>query len=220
MKNIMSKSILSGMFIALGGFVSALTMTNVGSLGLAKVLAGLSFSAGLIMNILANAALYTGSVMKIYTYKGNIFKFLSEVWFWNFIGALSVIGALITTQGPVLNTIQTIAMTKCNLTLIDMFIRAMYCNILVCLAVLFSKKAKSAVDLLITVTVPVSVFVICGFEHSVANMFYLPFAKLIGTDITWIQIVTNLTIVTIGNFIGGMFVASYEQLLMNGEIKQ
>ena len=57
MKNIMSKGILSGMFIALGGFVSALAMTNVGSLGLAKVLAGLSFSAGLIMNILANAAL-------------------------------------------------------------------------------------------------------------------------------------------------------------------
>ena len=214
MKNIASKSILSGMFIALGGFVSALAMTNVGSLGLAKVLAGLAFSAGLIMSILANAALYTGSVMKMYTYKGNILKFLSKVWFWNFIGAIAVISALITMQGPVLDTIQTIATNKCNLTLIDMFNRAVYCNILVCLAVLFSKKAQSAVDLLVTVTVPVSVFVICGFEHSVANMFYLPFAKLIGADITWVQIVTNLSVVTVGNFLGGLFVASYEQLLM------
>ena len=214
MKNIASKSILSGMFIALGGFVSALAMTNVGSLGLAKVLAGLAFSAGLIMSILANAALYTGSVMKMYTYKGNILKFLSKVWFWNFIGAIAVISALITMQGPVLDTIQTIATNKCNLTLIDMFNRAIYCNVLVCLAVLFSKKAQSAVDLLVTVTVPVSVFVICGFEHSVANMFYLPFAKLIGADITWVQIVTNLSVVTVGNFLGGLFVASYEQLLM------
>ena len=214
MKNIVSKGILSGMFISLGGFVSALAMTNVVSLGLAKVLAGLAFSAGLIMSILANAALYTGSVMKLYTYKGNILKFLSKVWFWNFIGALAVISALITMQGPVLDTIQTIATNKCNLTLIDMFNRAIYCNVLVCLAVLFSKKAQSAVDLLVTVTVPVSVFVICGFEHSVANMFYLPFAKLIGADITWVQIVTNLSVVTVGNFLGGLFVASYEQLLM------
>lgn len=214
MKNIASKGILSGMFIALGGFVSALAMTNVGSLGLAKMLAGLAFSAGLIMSILANAALYTGSVMKIYAYDGNIFKFLSKVWFWNFIGALAVICVLITTQGPVLETIQTIATTKCNLTLTDIFNRAIYCNILVCLAVAFSKKAKSAVDLIVTVTIPVSVFVICGFEHSVANMFYLPFAKLAGAGITWVQIVTNLTIVTIGNFIGGILVASYEQLLI------
>lgn len=214
MKNIMSKGILSGMFISLGGFVSALAMTNVGSLGLAKVLAGLAFSAGLIMSILANAALYTGSVMKLYTYEGNVLKFLSKVWFWNFIGALAIISVLITVQGPVLDTIQTIATNKCNLTLIDMFNRAIYCNVLVCLAVLFSKKAQSAVDLLVTVTVPVSVFVICGFEHSVANMFYLPFAKLIGADITWVQIVTNLSVVTIGNFLGGLFVASYEQLLM------
>lgn len=214
MKNIVSKGILSGVFISLGGFVSALAMTNVGSLGLAKVLAGLAFSAGLIMSILANAALYTGSVMKLYTYKGNILKFLSKVWFWNFIGAIAVISALITMQGPVLDTIQTIATNKCNLTLIDMFNRAIYCNVLVCLAVLFSKKAQSAVDLLVTVTVPVSVFVICGFEHSVANMFYLPFAKLIGADITWVQIVTNLSVVTVGNFLGGVFVASYEQLLM------
>lgn len=214
MKNIMSKGILSGMFISLGGFVSALAMTNVGSLGLAKVLAGLAFSAGLIMSILANAALYTGSVMKLYTYEGNVLKFLSKVWFWNFIGALAIISVLITMQGPVLDTIQTIATNKCNLTLIDMFNRAIYCNVLVCLAVLFSKKAQSAVDLLVTVTVPVSVFVICGFEHSVANMFYLPFAKLIGADITWVQIVTNLSVVTIGNFLGGLFVASYEQLLM------
>ena len=214
MKNIVSKGILSGMFISLGGFVSALAMTNVVSLGLAKVLAGLAFSAGLIMSILANAALYTGSVMKLYTYKGNILKFLSKVWFWNFIGAIAVISALITMQGPVLDTIQTIATNKCNLTLIDMFNRAIYCNVLVCLAVLFSKKAQSAVDLLVTVTVPVSVFVICGFEHSVANMFYLPFAKLIGADITWVQIVTNLSVVTVGNFLGGLFVASYEQLLM------
>ena len=214
MKNIVSKGILSGMFISLGGFVSALAMTNVVSLGLAKVLAGLAFSAGLIMSILANAALYTGSVMKLYTYKGNILKFLSKVWFWNFIGAIAIISALITMQGPVLDTIQTIATNKCNLTLIDMFNRAIYCNVLVCLAVLFSKKAQSAVDLLVTVTVPVSVFVICGFEHSVANMFYLPFAKLIGADITWVQIVTNLSVVTMGNFLGGLFVASYEQLLM------
>ena len=214
MKNIMSKGILSGMFISLGGFVSALAMTNVGSLGLAKMLAGLAFSAGLIMSILANAALYTGSVMKMYTYEGNVLKFLSKVWFWNFIGALAIISVLITVQGPVLDTIQTIATNKCNLTLIDMFNRAIYCNVLVCLAVLFSKKAQSAVDLLVTVTVPVSVFVICGFEHSVANMFYLPFAKLIGADITWVQIVTNLSVVTIGNFLGGLFVASYEQLLM------
>lgn len=214
MKNIISKGILSGMFISLGGFVSALAMTNVESLGLAKVLAGLAFSAGLIMNILANAVLYTGSVMKIYTYKGNLFKFFSKIWFWNFIGALAVISVLITTQGPVLDTIQTIATNKCNLTLIDMFIRAVCCNILVCLAVLFSKKAQSAIDLLVTVTIPVSVFVICGFEHSVANMFYLPFAKLINADITWLQVATNLSVVTIGNFFGGILVASYEQLLM------
>lgn len=214
MKNIASKGILSGMFIALGGFISAMAMTNVSDLGLAKVLAGLAFSAGLIMSILANAALYTGSVMKLYTYNGNLFKFLSKIWFWNLIGALAVICVLMTTQGPVINTIQTIATTKCNLTLIDMFNRAIYCNILVCLAVAFSKKAKSAVDLIVTVTIPVSVFVICGFEHSVANMFYLPFAKLAGAGITWVQIVTNLTIVTIGNFIGGILVASYEQLLI------
>ena len=92
---------------------------------------------------------------------------------------------------------------KCTLSFGDAFIRGIFCNFLVCLAVWISFAAKDVAGKIIGLFFPIMIFVVCGFEHSVANMYFIPMGMALGAKITISQLIKNLVFVTIGNIIGG-----------------
>ena len=189
---------LAGMFIALAGTAATIASSTVTNSSVAKVITSLVFPAGLAMVIINGTELFTGNNLLIMSVTG--FFTLGNIYsMFNSSVAKSVI---------------SIATTKCNLSIQEMFFRAILCNILVCVAVMMAATSKTVGGKIIGLFLPIMVFVICGFEHSVANMSYISgglFSKMaygnLGLEtagLTWFNfIVKNLLVVTIGNIIGG-----------------
>ena len=156
------------------------------------------------------------------------------VYIGNFIGS-ALMAALVVfghspsqMDGGLLNTIMTVASGKVGLSFADAFIRGIVCNILVCLAVWMSFSAKSFSGKMMAAFYPIMIFVFCGFEHSIANMYYLmagifanSFYGMGNPDVTvGAMLVNNLLPVTIGNMIGGMAVGlSYWFIYLKGSKK-
>lgn len=112
-------------------------------------------------------------------------------------------GTLNMGDGSVSRTALAIAQTKASLPLDQAFVRGILCNALVCFAVWLSYAAHSVSGKILTIIFPISAFVALGFEHSVANMYFVPLGMLIGDTITIGQFLGNLIAVTAGNLIGG-----------------
>lgn len=229
-------AILAGMFIGFGAIFATIISTGVTPMpfGLKKLLAGIGFSVGLILVSICGAELFTGNNLlaiglleKKINFKAFV-KNLSLVYFGNFVGALFLVLLIfvskhhLTNAGLVGKTALDIAKSKVSLGFVQAIALGVLCNIVVCLAVWASYGAKTYVSKVAIIIPIISMFVAAGFEHSVANMYFLPIGWAIKTFATpsfWELIqssaaqyssinlasifISNLLPVTIGNLIGG-----------------
>ena len=152
---------------------------------------GLVFSLGLILVVIAGAELFTGNnllVMAWASKKITLFDLLRNwavVCFANFIGAFGLAifvylsGHPEMNQGAIANQYIKIAAAKCNLPFQQAFFSGILCNVLVCLALWMAQAGRSVTDKIFAVVLPVSAFVAAGYEHSVANMFFIPMGILL-----------------------------------------
>jgi|SRR6056297_159773 len=209
------QGILAGAFIAFGsqGYITS------SSLGLSKLIGAAVFPIGLILIVILGAELFTGNnLMTIGLIKKKITlksysKSLAIVYFGNLIGSL-LIALLINlsslNSGLLGETSSAIALAKVNLTFTESLTRGILCNIIVVLAVWMAFSADGLVAKSLACWMPVTLFVFLGFEHSIANMFFIPLGIFSGADISIYQaIFNNILPVTIGNFIGGGIIIPY-----------
>lgn len=220
-------SVLAGMFIAFGGLGSSIASCMIENLSVAKLVQSVVFPAGLAMVVVVGAELFTGDCLitiSVLEKKTNILKFVKTliiVYIGNLVGslilsALAVYGhTMALFDGALVQSIVDIAAKKCQISFLDGIIRGILCNILVCLAVWMTMTTKSAAGKIIALFLPIMVFVICGFEHSVANMFFIPTGimslkeyNISAKGVNWYNfLITNELPVTIGNLIGGIGVS-------------
>ncbi len=225
-------AILAGAFIALGAiFFTIVTYDSSGvAAGLMRLIGGLAFCLGLILVVIAGAELFTGNNLIVMAYvDGKVtLKQLMHNWlivyFGNFIGALGVVGLIYFSghwnidNGAVGAKVIAIANAKVNLTWMEAFTRGILCNILVCLAIWLCFAGRTVVDKVLAILFPITAFVAMGFEHSVANMYFISaglvakqqpeFSSLMSTmnvdNLTTINFLyNNLLPVTLGNIVGG-----------------
>lgn len=212
--------LLAGAFIGLGSLYFVVVVSDA-SLGFAaqRVLGGAVFSLGLLLVVVAGAELFTGNNLlamawadgKIRT--GELLRNWAIVSVANFAGAagLAVLvflsGHVGMNDGAVGQTYLEIAAAKTSLPLSTAFFRGVLCNVLVCLAVWMALAGRSVVDKLAAIVLPISAFVAAGFEHSIANMYFLPLAMLLqaaaGEPVAWAGLWRNLAPVIAGNVVGG-----------------
>lgn len=229
-------AVLAGAFISMGAVFSTVATTGTDALpwGVTRVLAGLTFCLGLILVVVAGAELFTGNnllVMAFVSGKLSWRKLLRNwciVYIGNFIGALATAvlmfasGQYQMAGGRVGMTALNIAQSKCMLTPVEAVVRGIYCNALVCLALWLCFSSRTTTGKILAILFPITAFVAAGFEHSVANMYFVPIGLIIksaapttfwdaATDpqityqhLSWVAFLAgNLIPVTIGNIIGG-----------------
>jgi formate/nitrite transporter len=216
-------AVLAGAFIALGALFYTVTVTTgertPSSFGLARLAGGITFSLGLILVVIGGAELFTGNnliamawVSKRITTQ-HVVRNWSLVYVGNFVGALAtallvwLAGIQTMAEGAVGETMVNIARSKILLDPVSALARGMLCNALVCLAIWLCMGARSVADKILAILFPISAFVACGFEHSVANMYALPLGMILTTStaspILLNEALGNLVLVTIGNVLGG-----------------
>jgi formate transporter len=225
-------AVLAGAFIAIGAAFATSTLAGSSDLpyGVARLLAGFTFSLGLILVVIAGAELFTGNnliVMAWASRKVSTARLLRNwaiVYAGNFAGSIATAALLYAGKqyefgkGAVGATALTIAATKTGYGFGQAIALGMLCNALVCLAVWLCYSARSTADKILAIIPPITAFVAAGFEHSVANMFFIPFGIFVKSDtafvasqktpdlsnVTWGHfLASNLVPVTIGNVIGG-----------------
>ena len=209
-------ALFAGMFISLGS-IGYLTMTGnlVGPLAvLGKLLGAALFPMGLVLVILCGAELFTGNnllTLALLDKKITVSKMLRNwilVYLGNCIGAY-VVAFLAYKSGlfsgeVMANNIAKVAEVKANLPFIEAVIRAMFCNILVVLACWMQAGSKCFTGKILSMFFPITLFVLSGFEHSIANVFFIPLGQLCGANVTFAQAwLGNILPVTLGNMIGG-----------------
>jgi formate/nitrite transporter len=214
-------SILAGCYIALGGVLSLvvgygfpeLTMNNP---GLQKLLSGAMFPIGLILVVVLGAELFTGNnallvpgFMQGKFGAGAVLKNWTLVYTGNFIGAvgftlLMVYSVGLTSAEPWRSAITGIAEAKVSMAWWVVFVKGIGANWCVCLAVWLAMSGHSLIEKMAGCWLPVMAFVALGYEHSIANMFYLPAGMLEGADVgVWQSVWRNLIPATLGNIAGG-----------------
>jgi formate/nitrite transporter len=241
-------AILAGAFIAMGAIFAttvsagaqAVTAPDGGAAytvglpyGIVRLLAGLVFSLGLILVLVGGAELFTGNnliVMAWASGKISVWELTRNwliVYLGNFVGAISTAALMFLTKqytfgsGSVGVAALKTAVAKCDLTFIQAVALGILCNALVCMAVWLTFSARTTVDRVLAIIFPIAAFVAAGFEHSIANMYFIPiglfikgfdpaFVDSVGKQVTDLDKLTssnfligNLLPVTIGNIIGG-----------------
>ena len=227
--------LLAGAFIALGAAFMTVVLTGAGDLpwGVARLLAGLAFSLGLVLVIVGGAELFTGDSLMIVACAsrritpGALLRAWSLVYVGNIAGAMGTAALVFLSGqhefdgGAVGKTALTIASTKAALPTAQLFFLAVLCNVLVCLAVWMAFGARSIADKVMVIVPPIAAFVAAGFEHSIANLYLLPYGlavKAWAGAAFWTAIgqnaaafpglsignaLHNVVVATIGNLIGG-----------------
>jgi formate transporter len=211
---------LAGAFIGLGSLFYVIVASDA-SLGFAasRVLGGAVFSLGLLLVVVAGAELFTGNNLIAMAWADgrvstrDLLRNWTVVCVANFAGAcgLAVLvflsGHAELNGGAVGATYLKIAAAKSSLPFWTAFFRGVLCNVLVCMAVWMTLAGRSVVDKFVAVLMPVSAFVAAGFEHSIANMYFLPLAMMLqaaaGTPVQVSGLWTNLVPVIAGNIVGG-----------------
>ena len=228
-------SLLAGAFIGLGAMFSTITAAGSSSLsyGVARLLIGLTFCIGLVLVVVGGAELFTGNNLVVMAWasgKVSTRSLLHKwviVYFGNFIGSIgTAIMVFLTRQytfnaGSVGEAALIIASSKVDLGFIQAVMLGVLGNVLVCLAVWLCYSARSTTDKVLAIIFPITAFVAASFEHSVANMYFIPYAIFIKTfdpafvtsladkapelsNLTWSAFfLDNLLPVTLGNIIGG-----------------
>lgn len=231
-------SLLAGFYISFGAQLSTVVSQDTASfagLGVSRLLAGSVFSIGLMLVVICGAELFTGnSLLAAAALHGEIsWSKLAENWglvlVGNFLGSLFFAWLMFEShlweQGAVAEQAITIAVAKCKLPFSVAFIRAILCNWLVCLAVFMATAARDVPGKLMACFVPIMTFVTSGFEHSIANMYYIPTGLMIAKEIgksdpalSWNAfLVENLLPVTLGNIVGGVVFVACAYLYVHGQ---
>jgi formate/nitrite transporter len=240
--NISLLGILAGFFIGLGAMFCTLVTTDIqAGFGLTKLLGGVVFCLGLILVVLAGAELFTGNALMVASRASGkiklsqLFQNWGIVYFTNLVGALLLVLVVFYSQFWALNAYKVganallIANAKVNLAFWPAFARGILCNALVCLAVWLCFGARTTVDKIFAILFPITAFVACGFEHSIANMYFIPMGIVMAGQAKVLEVagvtasqVANLSIagfignlvpVTLGNIVGGTFVGSIYWLI-------
>ena len=208
---------LAGLSIALGGFLYISILSSFEVNLFIKVLGSAVFSIGLILIIFTQTQLFTGNVLMILLFPSKKISLISVVKNWFFVYLGNLIGSLLFSifiysflTNELSRTLIQISEHKVNLLFGDAFVKAVLCNILVCLAVSLAILLKNNYLKVIGITIPISVFVYFGLEHSVANMFFIPLGLILkyGIDLKVFPLfVSNIVPVTIGNIVGGVILA-------------
>lgn len=229
--------IMAGAFIAIGAEGSNLAMHNVSNVGLARTLAGAIFPVGLMMLVLIGGELFTGNcllIMGVLDKKVTVQKLILNlviVHMSNFIGAFLVAygmfacGQFNYSDGMLGAFTIKVAIGKLNISPSSAIVSGIFCNILVCAAILMATAARDIAGKCIAMFFPILVFVISGFEHCVANMYYIPAGIIASKNAAYVQqaqtlygitaeqlqnlnygkmYLSNILPVTLGNIIGGM----------------
>ncbi len=215
--------ILAGMYIAFGAIVSTIVLSGrTLDTGLAKFLAGSVFSTGLMLVLIAGSELFTGNILMVIGFIHRRYSFIKVlrnwlvVYFGNLLGGIII--AWITFNSGLLgkfdslSPIGTVAVeivrNKMALGFTAALCRGILCNILVCMAVIMCISSKTVIGKIFGIYFPIMTFVASGFEHSIANMYYLPVGLLVDGQFLsgFFSIFNNLIPVTIGNIIGGLLV--------------
>lgn len=220
-------SVLGGAFIALGGLLAIMVAGGMPGVaaenpGVVKFVFGAVFPLGLFLVVLGGAELFTSdcAVISLSVFRRGLkLKQLTRIWtlvyLGNFIGALMVAylfafqTGILSTE-PWLQATINIGETKTSATFLKTFIKGIGANWLVCMAVWMSYAAKEVPGKMLAIWFPVMAFVVMGFEHSIANMFFLPTAMFLGADFGVASfLIRNLIPATLGNIVGGVvFVAA------------
>jgi formate transporter len=212
--------VLAGGFIGLGAMFYTLVAADAElSFSIRRILGGLAFSLGLILVVVAGAELYTGNNLMVMAWVSRkislkrLLRNLVIVYFANFIGAaglaavVAASGHLAMNDGEVGETAVRIAEAKLAMPFLEAFLKGVLCNILVCLAVWLAMAGRSVVDRIAAVVFPITAFVAAGFEHCVANFYFVPVAMFSGAggeELSWADFwIHNQLPVTLGNTAGG-----------------
>jgi formate/nitrite transporter len=230
-------AVLAGSFIGLGAEFCTLVITDSGlGFGLNKLLGGLVFSLGLILVVVAGAELFTGNNLIVMAWVsgklslGQVMRNWVIVYLGNLVGSLgTAILMYFTRQWAFANyqieaTALNIANAKVNLSFTEGLARGILCNALVCLAVWLCLSGRSVVDKIVAIIFPITAFVASGFEHSIANMYFIPMGLLlkgesqvvaaagkVAVDLANLNLegfLNNLLSVTTGNVFGGGFMVA------------
>ena len=233
---ILMLAILAGAFIALGAIFATIALTGTSGVpwGWSRVVAGLVFTLGLVLVVIGGAELFTGNNLIVMAWASRhistnqLLRNWGIVYLGNFIGSIGTAVLVFIAQmylfdgGAVGLTALNVGLAKTNLGFIQAVALGMLCNALVCLAVWLTYSARTTLDRIASVILPISAFVAAGFEHCVANMYFIPFALMVKsgapdtfwqsigktpadyTGLTWVSFLwNNLLPVTIGNIVGG-----------------
>ena len=242
--------IFAGMFIAGGASASSLAMHAISNVGLARLVAGAIFPVGLMMIVLVGGELFTGDCLMIMGCvhgkfsAAKMIKVLVVVYLSNFVGSVlfaelvNLSGQYSYTNGLLGAFTIKVAMGKVNLSFGAAFSSGLLCNIFVCMAVLMAAAAKDISGKIWAIFFPILAFVVSGYEHCVANMYYIPagiFAASNETyvarameaygytaaqlaDLNWVNLVVkNLIPVTLGNIVGGMIFVGLPLYLIHSQ---
>lgn len=210
----LASGILAGILIGIGCVTMLVVKADPFiSNGFGAVLSGVCFSVGLFGVVSTGARLITGDCMML-TYvfdNGHIRSILSSwmlVLIGNLVGSLLMALLVYASGAPLATAAVKTASLKCVVPYASSFIRAILCNVCVCLAVWSCVLAKTAGDRFLACLMPVTAFVACGFEHCVANMTLIPLGMAYGADISIGTCVASLLVVTAGNICGGALFAA------------
>jgi formate/nitrite transporter len=214
---------LAGAFIAFGAMFFTVTITgSTLGLGPTRLLGGIAFSLGLILVAVGGAELFTGNNLIVMAWAdrhirtAELLRNWAIVYVANFAGAVGCAlmvhwsGTLRLGDGAVAATAAGIAAAKAALSPAEAFWRGVLCNALVCLAVWLCHAAHDVASRVLAIVFPIAAFVALGFEHSVANMYFIPLALFEGVPgVSLAGLAGNLVPVTLGNMVGGsLFVAA------------
>lgn len=244
--------ILAGMFIAIGGEASSLASHSVTNVGLARTITGAVFPVGLMMIVIVGGELFTGNTMifmAVLQKEATMLQYiknLTVVFFSNLLGSLLIAGLTYASGqwnysggGLGAYTIK-VALGKVNLGFGTAFASGILCNILVCVAVLMAIAAKDIAGKVWGIFFPIFAFVISGFEHCVANMYYIPAGMMAKCNPSYVAkaeelygitadsldklnvlgMVKNMIPVTLGNIVGGAILVGAMLILINKKCKQ
>lgn len=226
--------VLAGAFIALGAMFSTVVTAGGGlDPGLARLLAGIVFSLGLVLVVVAGAELFTGNNLMAIAFASRRIRLHALLRAWGVVYVANFIGAFTTAlivyfSGHTRNVAGVgpraleIATAKTSLPFGQAVLLGVLANALVCLAVWLAMSARSVTDKIVAIVLPVAAFVAASFEHSIANMYFIPTGLFLKAwaphsfwvrsgvkpsrygDLTWSRFfLDNLVPVTIGNVIGG-----------------
>ena len=219
--------ILAGGFIGLGALYYTVVISDAQlSFGIARLLGGIVFSLGLVLVVVAGAELFTGNNLLVMAWADRRITLAELLRNWVLVYAANAVGAVglalvvylshhaDMNHGAIGAAYLKIAAAKTAMPFREAFFKGVLCTLLVCLAVWIAFAGHTVTDKIIAIVLPVSAFVAAGFEHSIANLYFIPLGLLLhdggavttGVDtatLNWSGLIGNLVPVTLGNIVGG-----------------